>query len=87
MAKTIKCRGAGCNFESKLTSLGIVSLVGGKAVPGLYCPECREEYISYKGEGSEYIFKCNNCGEKWTKLPCPECGAGISPYHTKGLFG
>jgi predicted RNA-binding Zn-ribbon protein involved in translation (DUF1610 family) len=83
MAERIKCRGADCNFESELREDN-PSILFGKLAVDLYCPNCRNNSLRRKGQGSGYIFVCRSCGEKWSKVPCPKCGTAISGLHSSG---
>ncbi|MFW5902662.1 MAG: DNA polymerase II large subunit [archaeon] len=54
----------------------------------LYCPECKEELMSYKcpecGETAKLLRKCRKCGKMQEKEgKCEKCGGNTTTYHKK----
>jgi len=67
MLGKVKC--GKCGYQAKKDILG--------GLKGVFCPNCDEERLGYISSDGKY-FKCYNCNMKWSVIPCPKCGTGIS---------
>jgi len=66
--RNINCPHGQCSFRVKKGFMGYL--------PGIKCPNCENEALAHQRE--DKVFECAMCSSRWSMIPCPCCGTGIS---------